>query len=97
MSKHSKTRKKRTNGSSSKDPLAREHSRRHGRAVKKGIKKAKEFKHAVLKAASVSKGKSKSEVVTDFLDVKNSKARKKRVTVCREGSVSPSLVPVENS
>ena len=87
-----KNRKKRTNATS-KDPLTLEHSRRHGKAVKKGMRKAKELKHAVLKAASVSKGKSKVEVVQEFLDVKKLKRKKKKSNECREGAVSPSLVP----
>ena len=56
-----------TSKSTPKDPLTLEHSKRHGRAVKRGIQKAKEVKHAVAKAVSVSKGKSKVDVVKEFL------------------------------
>jgi hypothetical protein len=49
------------------DPLTREHSKRHGKAVKSGIKKAKEFKHAVLRAASRARGKSKAQVAAELL------------------------------
>lgn len=49
------------------DPLTREHSKRHGKAVKSGIKKAKQIKHAVLRAASRAKGKSKVQVAAELL------------------------------
>lgn len=60
-------RKKRSKASSSTDPLTREHSRRHGKAVKTGITKAKQLKHAVLRAASRAKGKSKAQVAAELL------------------------------
>lgn len=44
------------------DAIAREKSKRHSAATKKGIKRARKIQRAVLKAASRSKGKSKSEV-----------------------------------
>lgn len=60
-------RKIRTKVSNSADPLTREHSRRHGKAVKSGIKKAKQLKHAVLRAVSRAKGKSKAQVAAEIL------------------------------
>ena len=80
-----KKRKKRTN-ITSRDPLTRDHSRRHGEAVKKGMKRAKELKRAVLKAASVSRGKSKVEVLEEFLDVKTTKPEKARKEDSGSGS-----------
>ena len=50
-----------------RDALAREHSKRHGNAVKKGIKKAQEVRHAALRATSRAKGKSKAQVVAESL------------------------------
>jgi hypothetical protein len=47
---------------SPKDAMAREKSRRHGEATKRGIKRARKQQHAVMKAASVSRGMSKQEV-----------------------------------
>ena len=47
-----------------KDPLSVQKSREHGRAIRRGIEKAKNIKHAVLKAASQSRGMSKAEVAS---------------------------------
>jgi len=60
-------RRKNSNVSVSADPLSLEHSKRHGKAVKFGIKKAKQIKHAVLRAASRAKGKSKAQVAAKLL------------------------------
>ena len=60
-------RKKRSKASVSADPLTREHSKRHGDAVKSGIRKAKQLKHSVLRAASHAKGKSKAQVAAELL------------------------------
>lgn len=83
-------RKKRKN-TTPKDALAAEHTKRHGKAVKKGIKQAKNWKHAILKAASVSKDKSKLEVKGDFF-YRNNVRKNEAEKTCRERSVSPSLV-----
>ena len=56
--------KKKRHGTVHKDPLRAHRSREHGRAISKGIKNAKKIKHAVLKAASQSKGMSKAEVAS---------------------------------
>lgn len=50
------------------DPLSLEHSKRHGQAVKKGIRRAKKVKHEVLRAVSRSKGKSKAQVAAELLE-----------------------------
>ena len=60
-------RKKRARVVGSTDPLTREHSQRHGKAVKSGMKQAKQFKHAVLRATSRAKGKSKAQVAAELL------------------------------
>jgi hypothetical protein len=44
------------------DGVSRAHSKRHGKAVKRGIAAAKRAKRSVLKAASRSRGKSQAEV-----------------------------------
>lgn len=92
MSSKTKNIKKHTKRT--KDALTLQLSKRHGKAVKKGIRKAKKLKKAVLKAASVSKGKSTSEVVDDFLDLKRLRAKRKMVV---EREVSPSLIQEETS
>jgi len=56
--------KKNRHGTAHKDPLSVQKSREHGRATKKGIKKAKKIRHVVLKAASQSRGMSKAEVAS---------------------------------
>lgn len=50
------------------DPLALEHSKRHGKAVKKGMRKSKKFKHDALRAASRARGKSKAQVAAELLE-----------------------------
>lgn len=62
-----KDKRKKSNASVSTDPLSLEHRKRHGKAVKSGIKKAKQLKHAVLRAASRAKGKSKTQVAAELL------------------------------
>lgn len=88
FSKRIKMRKK-TNGMKSRDLLTQVHSKRHGTAVKRGIKLAKEIKHLSRRAASVSKGKTRVEVAKEFLagstTTRNDLA---------EGRVSPSLLSV---
>lgn len=48
------------------DAIAREKSRQHGAATKRGIKKARKTQHAVLKAVSRSRGKSKAEIAAEM-------------------------------
>ena len=45
------------------DAIAREHSKRHGKATKNGIKQAQEAKRAMRRASSRGRGKSKTELV----------------------------------
>ena len=49
-----------------KDGIAKERSKRHGIATKKGIRRAKKIKRSKLKASSRAKGKSKKEVVEEI-------------------------------
>ncbi len=48
------------------DAIAKEKSRQHGVATKRGIKRARKNQHAVLKAVSRSRGKSKAEVAAEL-------------------------------
>ena len=86
-------RKKRSGASVLADPLTREHSKRHGKAVKSGMKKAKQLKHSVLRAASRAKGKSKAQVAAELLV--GSASRQASVCARESGEVggrrSPSL------
>lgn len=50
------------------DALSKQHSKRHGEATRKGIRSAKKQKQAILKATSLSKGKTRAEVEADFLE-----------------------------
>ena len=51
------------------DALSRERSKRHGTAVKRGMKQAKEQKRQRAKAASVSRGKSKAAIAASLFRV----------------------------
>tara|TARA_B100001175_G_scaffold316627_1_gene331058 strand:+ start:2132 stop:2371 length:240 start_codon:yes stop_codon:yes gene_type:complete len=56
------TLKKRTKPKKPVDALAREHSKRHSEATKKGIKGARKAKRATQRACSRGRGKSKAEL-----------------------------------
>tara|TARA_B100000405_G_scaffold144509_1_gene101010 strand:+ start:4383 stop:4589 length:207 start_codon:yes stop_codon:yes gene_type:complete len=62
-------RKKRSSAGRMGDALSRERSKRHGTAVKRGMKQAKEQKRQRAKAASVSRGKSKAAIAASLFRV----------------------------
>ena len=51
-----------------KDALDANKSRRHSRAVKRGMKQAKRARIARIKASSVGRGKTKKEIVACFFN-----------------------------
>lgn len=88
MSKKGKGRRnKKRNRGPPTDPLSLEHSRRHGVAVKKGIRRAKAFKLCVRKAFVELKESTKAEVAVRLLE-----GRSKERVVAQGGPPSPCLV-----